>query len=285
MLRGGDDRDRELEGGLEWAAVAPGTVVVATADAAWLHRPDLLSGDAFSTPMHGPGTKATTKNLLDAAVGAAQRAAVRPSAPPPLTPARWVYRLSGYYQTTHATPRLMAEASARFRASGREALARWAESKVRDERGHDELALRDIRAMGYDAEAVVNTLVPTTAAALVRYFTSAVRATDPIGCVGYAYALERLALGQDAGYVKRVEALLPKGVTATRCLRVHSAAGSDARHVDETALVVSGLDAPERAQIALACYETTALCYSPSEEGFLSEDALQQALAALTARP
>lgn len=291
MAHTGEALGGEREGGLEWAQVAPGTVVVATADGAWIHRPDPLSGDAFSVPMGSdcPGTPATTRNLLDASVGAAQRATPRPSAPPPsLTPARWVYRLAGYYQTTHATPRLMAEAAERFRASGRDALARWAEEKVRDEHGHDELALRDIRALGYDPQAVVQALVPKTAAALVDYFTRSVRASEPVGptgCVGYAYALERLALGQDAAYVKRVEALLPKGVTATRCLRVHSATGSDARHVEETALVVSGLQAAERAQIALACYETTALCYSASEEGLPSEDALQQALAVLTARP
>src|SRR6185503_2553531 len=137
---------------------------------------------------------------------------------PPLTKARWAWRLCGSYCTTHATPGLMAEAAARFGATGRAALARWAEQKAREEQGHDRQALRDLAALGYDAERAVAALVPPTAAALVRYFTAAVRAEDPIRCVGYAYALERLALRQDAAYIKRIEAMLPPGVYATRCL-------------------------------------------------------------------
>jgi pyrroloquinoline quinone (PQQ) biosynthesis protein C len=268
---------------VEWATVAPGVIIVATADRAVLHRPDLPGQGAFSTPMRGPGSPATTKNLLDGAVGAGQRAAAqrleeRRLTPPPLTLTRWVYRLAGYYRTTHATPRLMAEASARFAAAGREELARWAAGKAKDERGHDELALRDIRALGYRAEAVVEALVPESAEALVQAFTRFVLAPDPIGCVGYAYALERLALTRGPAYLDRIKAILPKGVDATRCLRVHSASGSDAAHVDETAAMVAGLSGEERAQIALATHETTVLCYLPPDRELISDDALKQAL-------
>jgi pyrroloquinoline quinone (PQQ) biosynthesis protein C len=175
----------------------------------------------------------------------------------------------------------MAEAAARFGAAGRGALAAWAAHKARDERGHDRLALRDLEALGYDAERVVEALVPPTAAALVAYFGEAVHAADPVRCVGYAYALERLALGQTEAYVKRVEAMLPAGVYATRCLRVHSAVGSDAGHVAETIAMVAGLSAPERAEIALACYETTALCYAPKGGGIIAEDTLARMLSTL----
>jgi hypothetical protein len=268
--------------GLEWARIAPDKVVVATADRAFLHTPEGFGGsDRFGGPMRGPGSAATTKRLLDGAVGAGQRAAVRAEALPPLTPARWALRLAGYYRTTHATPALMEEAAERFAAAGRRSLAGWAAHKARDERGHDELALRDLRALGYDAERVVEALSPPTAAALVDYFVEAVRAEDPVGCVGYAYALERLALGQTEAYVKRVEAMLPVGIHATRCLRVHSAAGSDAGHVAETIAMVAGLSALERAQIALACYETTALCYAPKRGEIIAEDTLARELSTL----
>jgi hypothetical protein len=128
----------------------------------------------------------------------------------------------------------------------------------------------------------VAALVPPTAAALVRYFTAAVRAEDPIRCVGYAYALERLALRYDAAYIKRIEAMLPPGVYATRCLHVHSETGSDAGHVEETVQVAAGLSAEERVQIALACYETTVLCYD-AHGGTIEESALERAL--LTLKP
>jgi len=267
---------------LEWTRLGPGKVLVATAERAFLHTPGGAGETtAFSLPMHGPGSLATTRNLLDGAVGAGQRAVPRAEAPPPLTQARWALRLAGYYCTTHATPGLMAEAAVRFAAAGEASLARWAEQKTRDERGHDQLALRDLRALGYDAERVVEALVPPTAAGLCRYFTEAVRGEEPVRCVGYAYALERLALGQTEAYVRRVEAMLPRGVYATRCLRVHSAVGTDARHVEETIAVVAGLPAEERAQIALACYETTVLCYGPNSGNPIAEDALESALATL----
>jgi len=64
-----------------------------------------------------------------------------------------VWRLAGYYHTTHATPRLMAEAAARFATSGRYALARYALEKVRDEGGHDELALMAITQIAFTPES------------------------------------------------------------------------------------------------------------------------------------
>lgn len=275
---------------MEWAEVAPGSIVVATAERIWLHTP-VFNGqpDPFALPMEGPGSEATTRQLLDGAIGAAGRRkpaqalqAQAAQATPPLTPARWAWRLAGYYQTTHATPRLMAAAAERFAAAGRDALAAWAREKVRDEAGHDRLALRDLDALGYDAAAVVDALVPPTAAALVRYFEARVlEDDDPIGCVGYAYALERLALERGARDIAAVEAILPRGVVATRCLRVHSAAGSDATHVDDTVRLVAQLTAGERTRVARACYETAIIYCTPPANGFITEEALVQRLSAL----
>jgi len=267
---------------IEWAELTPRTVIVADEDRAWLHTRGLGSGsEPFSMPMQGPGSLATTRNLLDGAVGAGQRSVAQAEPPPPLSAIRWVYRLAGYYHTTHVTPGLMEQAAARFAAAGQESLARWAETKTREERGHDELALRDLRALGYAAERVVDELRPAIAVALASAFSAWVLGPDPVYCVGYAYALERLALTRGPDYLARVESVLPKGVLATRCLRVHSGTGSDARHVEETALLVASLPAEERAKIALACYETAALCSMSPKGGHLTEDALQQVLAPL----
>jgi hypothetical protein len=247
---------------IEWAELTPRTVIVADEDRAWLHTRGLGSGsEPFSMPMQGPGSLATTRNLLDGAVGAGQRSVAQAEPPPPLSAIRWVYRLAGYYHTTHVTPGLMEQAAARFAAAGQESLARWAETKTREERGHDELALRDLRALGYAAERVVDELRPEIAVALASAFSAWVLGPDPVYCVGYAYALERLALTRGPDYLARVESVLPKGVLA--------------------ALLVACLPAEERAKIALACYETAALCSMSPKGGHLTEDALQQVLAPL----
>jgi len=251
---------------VEWARVASDRVVVATAEGAWVHRLD-PSGlpDEFQTPMRGRGRIATTASLLDGAIGAASRRRRAGPAASPLTPVRWAWRLAGYYLTTEATTRLLPEAARRFSATGRGLLAEWARERAREERGHDRLALRDIVSLGYDPELVVSRLRPPASVALVDYFTRAVRdAHDPIGCVGYAYALERLAMEKTADDVAAVEASLPPGVNATRCLRVHSAIGSDASHVADTLAMVARLPAADRTAIARACYETARLFYRPA---------------------
>ncbi len=275
-----------LRAPLEWVEVSPGTTVVASIDRAWLHKNDGFSGgDAFGLPMSGAsGTYPDAfRKLLDGVIGAAQEQARQSHSEPapPLTPARWVYRLSGYYHTTHATPSLMNEAFERFREMGRPALAQWAKNKAREEAGHDVLALRDIQAMGFDADRVLAVLKPDIALRLVGLFTSFVRAADPIGCVGYAYALEKLAALRDSGYIAYVKSILPPGTDATRCLRVHSGAGSDVNHVEDTVRMGAALSAPERTQIAIACYETAALCYTAPQGGHISDRELQEQLAAI----
>lgn len=269
-------------GAMEWAAVAPGRIVVATAQQAWVHQP-VFPGylDMFDAPMQGAGSALTTRRLLDGAIAAAaQQAPARDR--PPLTPARWAWRLAISYHTTHATPRLMAIAAERFAAAGRDALAAWARQKATEESGHDQLALRDLEAMGYGG--VVEHLMPPVARALVTYFEARVTGDDdPVGCAGYAYTIERLALLRGRQDIAAVEAILPPGVKATRCLHVHSAVGSDARHVEEAIALVAGLDAAERSRVARACYETSAICFAPREGGDFTEEALVRALDA--ARP
>jgi hypothetical protein len=249
---------------VEWARVAPDRVIVATPEAAWVHRPARGLPDEFDTPMTGQGSVATTMRLLDGAIGAACVGRRPTPAAATLTPLRWAWRLAGYYRTTDATTRLLPEAAGRFRAAGRTALESWARTRTREERGHDRLALRDIRALGYDPDLVVARFDPPGASALVRYFTQAVQdAPDPIGCVGYAYALERLAMERGLREVDAVQAMLPPGVNATRCLRVHSAAGSDASHVADTLRMVARLSPAERAAVARATYQTARLFYRP----------------------
>ncbi|APR82112.1 Hypothetical protein A7982_07461 [Minicystis rosea] len=258
---------------MEWARLSPHEMVFATASHAWL-EPFEREQSAWGI-MVGPGSVETTQKLLDGAIGAAFSAA---SPAPPLSRTRWAWRLAGMYHLTHRTTPLMHEAARRFTAAGRASLAAWAERKALEERGHDRLALRDLEALGYAADAVVTRVVPPIAARLVRFFEESVRAADPIGCVGYAYALERLATTVREEDIRRVEEMLPPGVRATRCLRMHSAEGGDPDHVDEIVALVAGLSGPERTQVAVACHRAARLCFEAPRDGHPSDEAIEAAL-------
>lgn len=259
----------------EWAQIAPGKVIVATEDRSWLYR-SRSAGDRFLQPMEGAGSIATTRKLLDGALAAARYAVDSNIRPPALTPLRWVWRLAGAYRLTCLVPRLLEEAAQNFASTDRYMLAQWAIEKSNEETGHDLLALRDILALGYDAEAVVEVLVPPAATVLMDYFVRSVRDNDPIDCVGYSYTMERLAMGVDEEYIQKVEVLLPPNINATRCLRVHSSVGADADHVEENASTIAKLTSTERSRIARACYETALMCFSPPPEGYISDAELQQ---------
>ncbi|WP_414561819.1 MULTISPECIES: hypothetical protein [unclassified Anabaena] len=224
-------------------------------------------------------TLTNTRKLLNNAIISAWYAAKTERRPPALTPTRWVWRLAAFYHLCHSTPRLMESARERFASANRQSLAHWAAQKAREEAGHDLLALRDIQSMGYDAEAVVEELYPPSAKALMDYFTQSVQDSHPVDCVGYSYTAERLGICIGEGYIQSVEALLPPGINATRCLRIHSAVSSTEReHVKETLEMIAGLTIEERDRIAKACYQAALLRFSPPQEAYISDEEIQNAL-------
>lgn len=261
----------------EWAQIAPGKVIVATEDRAWLYRPR-SDEDRFLQPMEGAGSIPTTRKLLDGAIAVAQRTVNSNVRPPALTAIRWIWRLAGAYHLTNPVPQILEEAAEKFAEADRYVLAQWAMEKAQEETGHDLLALRDIQALGYDAEAVVEILVPPAAKVLIDYFTRSAQDDDPIDCVGYSYTMERLAMGVDEEYIQKVEELLPSNTKATRCLRVHSSVGADAEHVEETVEMVAKLTTKERVRVARACYETALMCFSPPQESYITDELLRSLL-------
>ncbi|WP_236147047.1 hypothetical protein [Scytonema millei] len=258
------------------------TTVVKTAKRTWAHQPSSAKqGIIFTEKSVDASNKAKTQKQLDGAIALAWSRVKTRRRPPALTPTRWVWRLAGSYHLCQPTQQLMETAAWRFASAGRMVLAGWAAQKASEEAGHDRLALLDIQSMGYKAEAVVKELVPPAAVNLVDYFTRSVQARDPIGCAGYSYTMERLAMGIKEDYIQRVEALLPPNTHATRCLRVHSGVGNDVGHVDETVEMMTELTSDERVQVARACYETALLCFSPPSEDYISEEELAHVLKGL----
>jgi hypothetical protein len=259
---------------LQWVDVAPDAIVVATTTGAQLHRPLPLSADPFKQPMRGAGDAATTHWLLEGAIAQAGHSfsgqhsgsAVARGEPAPdgCAAERWAYRLAGYFHTTFATRRLLPAIARRFARAGRRELADWAEQKASQEIGHDELSLRDLSELGYQARSLVQAVLPTRAKAWVSLFEGLAVSSDPVGSVGYAHALERLALLRGDHEIRAIEGALPNGVQATRCLRVHSALGSDTAHVRANVLLTAALGAAERRAIARACYLTARIYFDPA---------------------
>ena len=254
-------------------------VAMKTTKSTWAHKSNSSGiADPHERKSVNADSVAKTRKLLDGAIALAWHHVKSNRRPPALTPTRWVWRLAGSYHLTHLTPQLMEKAAQRFTSEGRKVLAQWAVEKAREEAGHDKLALLDIQSMGYDAEAVVKTLLPPAAKALVNYFIRSVQATDPIACVGYSYTMERLALGIGKKYIQQVEALLPSGSNATRCLQVHSSIGADVEHVEEAVEMIAQLTPKERFQVANACYETAQLCFRPPKQNYVSDEELHHVL-------
>ncbi len=261
----------------EWAHIAPGKVIVATEDRAWLYCPTSAE-DRFAHPMKCTGSFATTQRLLDGAIAAAKYAVKSDVRPPALTTTRWIWRLASAYHLTSPVPQLMKDAAQRFAVNSRSDLEHWALEKAEEEKGHDRLALLDIQSLGYDAKAVVKALVPPAAQALIDYFTRSVQDDDPIDCVGYAHTMERLSLGIGEDYIQKVEALFPTQINATRFLRVHSSVGADTDHVEESVSTIAKLTPSERSRIARACYETALMFFSSPPQGYISDEELHQTL-------
>src|SRR5262249_6476399 len=114
-------------------------------------------------------------------------------------------------------------------------------------------------------------LRPKSSLALVELFTRFADSDAPIAVLGYAYALERMALFSTAESIAAIERVIPAGIKATRCLRVHSAVGSDAGHVAESITFMATLPPQDRAATARATYETVGLLcatlrYYPGDE-------------------
>lgn len=252
-------------------ALREGLWLNASSDRAWISRSE--------PQLDAPTDTAAVRWLLDGAVAAGLRlCASDRSANPPLTPIRWIWRLVGYFHLTHSTTAALEFAADRFAAADEPELASWARVRAREESNHDLLALRDLRAMDVDPERALAALDPHPSTRLVDWFRASVHAADPIGCVGYAYTIERLAMEVGPAELAAVDAMLPDGVRATRCMRVHSSAGSDADHVDETVALVAKLPAARRDAIVHAAFHVACLAATPPPDGHPDDAAIARRL-------
>jgi hypothetical protein len=275
----------DSESTLEWAVLAPGISLILHPGGRFsLYRiqPLDLHSPFAQTHLSDAGSPATTRALLAGAFfagGTSHGQGPRPSSP--LTLPQVIYRLCATYRTTHATPGVLWRAALAFKAQGRTELAAFVEQKICEETGHDRLALKDLEALGLPARHLAEAIESPAALAMVEYFNRLADAPDPVGTLGYSYALERTALLTRQEHIDATQAVCPPGVDATRCMRVHSAVGADPAHVAELEEFIAGLAAGERAVIAGAVYETARIIFRdnpdepPSDEAIIAR--LQQA--------
>jgi hypothetical protein len=212
------------------------------------------------------GDASVTRQMMAGAfyAGFLQRACDEKSADDPATitaPSllRYIHWLAGAYQTTHATPPTMRRVAERLAARGQRTAATHCLHVAEEESDHDTLALKDIAALGLPVQEFVRRLRPKYSLTLVELFARFADSEAPITVLGYAYVLERMSLFSTAESIAAIERLIPAGIKATRCLRVHSAVGSDAGHVAESIAFLGTLPPQDRAAIARATYETAGL--------------------------
>jgi hypothetical protein len=261
----------------ETLALANGLWLQASDEKFRLHRlapwepapPDQLSAT---------GDPASTRQLMAGAFYAglsSNRTAARPRNPL----LGHIFGLAAGYRTTGSTPTAERRAADRLAARGQHEAAANRRHVAEEETGHDQLAMMDIAALGLDVEAFVTRLQPATALAMAARQRALADSDEPIAVTGYAYALERWALFTTAEVIEAIERAMPPGVRATRCLRVHSAVGSDAGHVDEALVFIAGLPARDRAIVARETFATVNLV--AAEDDYPGDEAMRALLAEL----
>lgn len=204
------------------------------------------------------------RSLLEGAVAAASfLAAPRPA----LTPTQWIWRLIGFVHLTHSAPALLEFAAERFAADHQPALARWAQGRALDQAQHHLIVLRDLHAMGVEPARAIATVRPHPAERLVAWLRASVVA-EPMACVGYVHAVERLALQLSAGELQTLEAMLPDGVRATRCVQ------SRESHVEETVALLTRLSATRCEAVARAVFDVACLCVTPQGDSYPDDAAI-----------
>jgi hypothetical protein len=257
---------------VQWAHLGAGKTLVAASRGAWL-QPTQPGALGLSGPMpdSAPAAIETTRNLLDGAIAAAERAAP-PITRPAMTRQRWAVDLAGQWYCAHHSVALLPELIQRYSAAGRDDLARFAQEKLDEEYGHDAFALADLRALGFDAEEFAAAAgARGEAAAMVDYARACARGDNPIDFLGYAYTLERRVLRLSDDWFAAVQAVLPAGVDAMSGVRAH-ASRFDTAHVEQAISFFNGLGGRDRARIAASCFRTTQIsCAALAAQGAVEQ--------------
>jgi hypothetical protein len=254
---------------LEWARINDHEVVIVTKDNKWLREIAIHGDDPFSETMSGPGSKATTRQLLDAAFCAGVGTVNPVCVSRERSLLRYVREVIGSYYLTSTTPPLLRELANRFQTAGRSDLEKFARRFARLEDGDQQMAVDDLQALGYRPQELVSNCTPPAFAMASRdYFAALIRGPEPMDALGYLYALERSSLSITEEDLQEISSILPPGIDAIKCRRHHSGVGGDVAHVKYFIHACSRLPGPDRAHIARATYDAVQFIFSlPTDDG------------------
>ncbi len=158
-----------------------------------------------------------------------------------------------YHYVCHST-RLLALASSRFsRDPQQDALHYRFSEHVAEERGHEFLASRDLKALGFDLNEFEE-LPETQAFYQSQYYW--IEHVHPIAFFGYVLCLEAFSL---SGGVRMYKDALPAfGEKATLFMKVH--VQEDVGHLDKALQLVENLPADQR-EIVLSNFRLSCALY------------------------
>ncbi|MEM6614329.1 MAG: hypothetical protein AAF652_19180 [Cyanobacteria bacterium P01_C01_bin.72] len=249
----------------QWTKLAPETVVVATANSAWLYNYDSRKSlDRFARSMSGiEGSISSTQNLLDGAIAAAYYHYCEPQVPE-LTLAGWIWQLAGHYHLTSLTSTLMEDVGEEFSQDNQRKLSQWAKQQAQREREYNLSTLRDIEYLGYDAKSIISQLHPHQPEIIINYLIENLK-TNPLCYLGYSYTLEHMATRVEQDYRQQVQSLLPPNIASPRRPWFYGSVGVERENVEETTRLIDSLSGRKRSLIAKTCYEVALLCFEHSE--------------------
>jgi len=124
------------------------------------------------------------------------------------------------YFYTRENPQIQSAATAFFRGSQRDVVKDFLRHAL-SEIGHDQLALNDMAAAGFDSSKISETRALPSTVALTSFPYYQIYSMNPVGYLGYLYFLEFMPVRHGADYIS---AFTQMGVPieATTFLRDHS---------------------------------------------------------------
>lgn len=179
------------------------------------------------------------------------------------------YLVEAYHWVRHTCP-LLERAAAR--AADLPWLAEYLRAHAEEERGHDELLLKDLERLGRGRAEVQGVWPRRETLALVAAQVHLMDTAGPVTLLGHAYALE--ATPPTSPGIVRLSSALDVPQDALTALRVH--ADADPGHVRELRAMLDRLTDPERQRLVLYSLEITS--------GYLADLLLALATEDLSAR-
>jgi hypothetical protein len=232
------------------ARLADGVWLAASPTRAWISSAAPDTTQQITAP--------AIRSLLDGAWAAA-RGRSAPRDPAPLTSSLQIWQLVGHFHLSHSITLLLEFAAERFATDGQPVLAQWARARARAQAQHDARVLDDMKAKDVDPTRAIAALRPHPAERLAARLRMNVLA-DPINCVGYAYAIEQLAV--ELGIVER-----------------------DDSNCEETVTLLTRLSATRCEAVARAVFDLACSCGSAALDGYPEEATVARRLGGSFATP